>query len=193
MIFMFQTDSFYEKQVSQDSKAMWNRNELACYAIVNICSWFPIRKTVEETTVTNTSCLLQLHSLSILEISCTLCKTHIIWLFCRILGVPIGRISSGYQFRHFLPTNASLSSNDDFLPSYRTLKSKNYLPTYSWQYQFPTYLPNVLSYLSAYGPWGQGRYLPKSCSRRRGSSRTPAILLRSKAMPMPRSVCNVRL
>jgi hypothetical protein len=26
-----------------------------------------------------------LHSLSILEISCTLCKTHIIWLFCRIL------------------------------------------------------------------------------------------------------------
>lgn len=56
-------------------KGMWKRNKLACYAIVNICSRFPIWKTVEETTVTNTSCLLQLHSLSILEISCTLWKT----------------------------------------------------------------------------------------------------------------------
>ncbi len=75
MIFTFEIVHGFSGNKLLFLKGMWKRNKLACYAIVNICSWFPIWKTVEETTVTNTSCLLQLHSLSILEISCTLWKT----------------------------------------------------------------------------------------------------------------------
>jgi hypothetical protein len=46
--------------------------ELACYAVINICSRFTIWEAVEETTITNTSSFLQLHSLPVLEVSCTL-------------------------------------------------------------------------------------------------------------------------
>ncbi len=46
--------------------------ELACYAVINICSWFTIWEAVEETTITNASSFLQLHSLPVLEVSCTL-------------------------------------------------------------------------------------------------------------------------